>query len=159
MKEETFNKIDSVYRNLEASKGKISYNTLCKEAQTSMRSVSNYFKVREGRASLSSSTGSGTGTTGTGSAVAPSEFIANLSKLYGDLKKLKDSSDIKYEEVCIIGGLIGCIFEECSNLYDIVERKNKMLELQRELAREVMREIKNTKNEIKQEGKIININR
>lgn len=149
MKEETFNKIDSVYWNLEASKEKISYNTHCKEAQISKRSVSNYLKNREGRANITTTSGSGSGS---GSAVAPSEFIANLAKLYCDFVELKDSNDIKLEEVCIIGGLIGCMVQECSNLHDIIELKNERLALQREIVRSV-------KNEIKQEGKIININR
>lgn len=56
MKQETFDKIDSIYKRLEASKGKISYAILCREANTSKRNISEYFKTKERRGTTGTST-------------------------------------------------------------------------------------------------------
>ena len=74
MTQDTFNKIDSVYKQLEASKGKISYAILSKEAQTSKRNISEYFKIREGRGT--GTTGAGTGTTGTAGTTPLKKMLA-----------------------------------------------------------------------------------
>lgn len=101
MKQETFNRIDIVYKRLEASKGKISYAILSKEANASMRSISEYFRVREGRATITSGSGSGSGS---GSETIETVSLLNLSfsNLPEDLEALRRLKELKEEELSII---------------------------------------------------------
>ena len=102
MTQDTFNKIDSVYKRLEASKGKISYAIICKEAKTSMRSVSEYFKVREGRISITATNGSGS------ASLYVNTFSSNLPF---DLESLKRLKELKEEELAIITDLYNRLSE------------------------------------------------
>lgn len=118
MKQETFNRIDIVYKRLEASKGKISYAILCREAKTARRSISEYFRVREGRESLSSSTGTGTtgtGTTGTGTIETVSLLNLSFSNLPEDLEALRRLKELKEEELFIITELYNKKLKEHSS--------------------------------------------
>ena len=104
MTQDTFNKIDSVYKRLESSKGKISYAIICKEAKTSMRSVSEYFKVREGRISITATNGSGSGT----ASLYVDTFSSNLPF---DLESLRRLKELKEEELSIITDLYNRLSE------------------------------------------------
>ena len=103
MTQDTFNKIDSVYKQLEASKGKISYAILSKEAQTSKRNISEYFKIREGRGTGTTGAGTGTtgtaGTTGAGTGTTGTAGTTPLKKMLAETKLTPSTSFRTPEEV------------------------------------------------------------